>query len=329
MNRTIRNLRLNSITLLSAFAILCLFTATSQAAPRPAAVPDDYVITPFGYFHPSCVQALGEKETVFSDGRVLRADGSVKAAPACDFPHFSPAGEKIEQGMEGVTARQLIAGGETAPNISGWLEYISTTTSTSYGEIAATWTVPAAPSTYAGQTLFFFPGFEDINDVVTIVQPVMQFGPSEAGGGEYWSMASWNCCFGGQTWHSPLKTINAGDTLFGEVLPACPKKKAQSCTTWKIVTEDETIAKKTVLNQSNPDGQTWNWAFGAVAEVYGVSECSDFPANTSLALTVQLYDAGFNQISEPGWTASPAGNGVTPQCSYGLNVTDTVETLEY
>jgi hypothetical protein len=331
MKCTMGILRRSLVTALAVMALICFSAINVLATTRPTAVPEDYVITPFGYFHPSCVQGLAENELLLSDGRVQRADGSFKAAQSCSFPHFSPSGEKIAQG---VTAREMTAldsttASEIAPVIRGWVEYVSTTTSTSYGEISATWTVPAAPSTYEDQTVFFFPGFEDTNDIVTIVQPVLQYGPSQAGGGDYWSIASWNCCYGGQTWYSSLKKVSVGDTISGEILPACPKKKAASCTTWKIITEDETTLKKSTLNQSSADGQTWNWAFGAVLEAYGVKQCSDFPTTTSLALTVQVFNASFDQISDPGWSASPASAGLTPQCSYGLNVTDSVETLEY
>ena len=37
---------------------------------RPASVPSGYVITPFGYFHPSCVRQVNEGETLLGDGRI-------------------------------------------------------------------------------------------------------------------------------------------------------------------------------------------------------------------------------------------------------------------
>jgi len=35
---------------------------------RPPQVPEGYVITPFGYFHPSCVLRAVEGETLLADG---------------------------------------------------------------------------------------------------------------------------------------------------------------------------------------------------------------------------------------------------------------------
>ncbi len=57
---------------------------------RPASVPSDYVITPFGYFHPSCVREIKEGETVLADGRIRFNDGTEEAAaPFCNFPRYS------------------------------------------------------------------------------------------------------------------------------------------------------------------------------------------------------------------------------------------------
>lgn len=300
--------------------------ANSLAAPgagRPAEVPEGYVITPFGYFHPSCVLQLAEGETLLADGRVEHADGAVEAkAPVCGYPHYTPEGSLVTGGRTGSSGRNL-------PIVSGWLEFVAATTSTSYGEIAATWTVPPQPGTIDNQTLFFFPGLEDINDVQSIVQPVLQFGQSAAGGGNHWAMASWNCCMQGTAWYSPLKKVSPGDTILGTITPTCKKLVQDYCATWKIVSEDETTGKKSVLNKTPAEGQVWNWGFGAVLEVYGVKQCSDFPANNSVVFTVELYDQNRDVISNPGWVGTPAGAGTNPYCNYGLNVTDTEETLEY
>ena len=63
-------------------------TKTPVAGPdRPANVPDGYVITPFGYFHPSCVQSLAKGERLMADGRLQHANGSVQEkAGVCNYP---------------------------------------------------------------------------------------------------------------------------------------------------------------------------------------------------------------------------------------------------
>ena len=335
MSKCIQKLNDCSLVGLAVLAVLFMFSASLSgqgpalasnvaiAGPdRPSEVPEGFAITPFGYFHPSCVFRIEEGETLLADGRVAHADGTVEAtAPVCSYPHYTPTGLLVP-----VDARE--ASGAQAPVIRGWLEYVSATTSTSYGEIIATWSVPPPPATNEAQTLFFFPGLEDYSDEISIVQPVLQFGSSAGGGGNYWVVASWNCCINGVTWYSRLLKVSTGDTIVGTIKSDC-KAGLEYCANWKVISEDQTTGKKTTLAKTPAEGQVWNWGFGAVVEVYGVKQCSDFPADTSLVFTVQLYDQNRNLISNPGWTGTPAGAGTSPWCNYGLNVTATEETVEY
>ena len=295
-----------------------LASGLTVAGPdRPATVPAGYVITPFGYFHPSCTFRIEEGETLLADGRVNGANGTVAArVPVCSYAHYTRTGLPVAANARPTTrARE--------PVIHGWLESVQAITSTWYGGITATWTVPPEPAASDNQTLFFFPGFEDTINNLSIVQPVLQWywpGP--------WTLASWNCCLAGNVFESrPLKA-KPGDAIFGAVVPMC-KKGSGYCPDWKIVSENQTTGRKTAIRKAALEGQVWNWAFGAVLEVYGVKQCSDFPANNSVAFSVQLYDQNRQLIADPGWTGMPADPGTDPSCPYGLTVTPTEETLEY
>jgi len=293
----------------------------SSLMNRPANVPEDYVITPFGYFHPSCVQMVAEGHMLLADGRIQHPDGAIDAAPVCFYPHFTSTGLMLP-----VDVKELR--GIHAPTISGWLESVSATTTSSYGKIVGTWKVPPAPTSNDGQLLYFFPGFEDINNVISIVQPVMQWGVGYAGGGAYWLVASWNCCINGMTWYSPLLDVNVGDTIRGSIVPTC-KPGTINCPTWNVVSADVTTGTKTTLAKTSADGQVWNWAFGAVSEDYGVMKCSDFPANYGLTFTVQLYDQNGTLITTPGWQGGQWITSPIPKCRYGTKITNTRETVNY
>jgi hypothetical protein len=293
----------------------------AAASTRPPQVPENYVITPFGYFHPSCVQHVAEGETLLQDGRIQHADGRVDTiAPVCDYPRYSPQGALLTSGN--------MAGTGTPPTTNGWVESLSAITGTSYGRLTATWRTPPLPSANNGQTLFFFPGFEDINHVISIVQPVLQFGPSGAGGGNYWAAASWNCCISGVADYSTLIRVSSGDSILGWIGSTCAPGGI-SCPTWNVVTQDRTTGAKTTLSKTPSDGQVWNWAFGAVMEVYNVVQCTNYPRNKGVTFSVRLYDQNLVQISNPGWTENPAGPGITPNCSFGLNSTASQETVNY
>jgi len=285
---------------------------------RPPQVPEGYVITPFGYFHPSCVLRAVEGETLLADGRIEHADGTADAnAPACGYPRYSPSGALVTEGFLKVNDREV-------PTVNGWLESIWIDTSTSYGKVSSTWPVPPQPSINNGETLFLFNGLEDIDAVQSILQPVLQWyapGP--------WAVASWNCCLKGITVESTPVPVNPGDTILGTISSSC-KAGTTYCAKWNIVSKDQTTGKKTTLSKTPSDGQIWNWAFGAVMEIYGVTECSDFPkGNKSTVFTTQVYDQNLNVISSPSWTAAPAGTNTKPKCGYGLTVAPTQETLKY
>ena len=295
--------------------------AQSLAGPhRPAGVPDGYVITPFGYFHPTCVLKVAQGETLLADGRIIqRADGTLENLPECKYAHYAASGEIVAAGATQVES----------PTVNGWVESASVTTSTSYGEIVATWTVPPAPTSVVGQTVFFFPGMEDSNDVVSIIQPVLQFGPSAAGGGNYWAIASWNCCPSGTADYSTVVNVNAGDTIQGTVKSTC-SAGTESCATWDITTADETSGKSTTLTNSPSEGQTFNWAFGGVLEAYNIAQCSDYPPNASITFqNIALYNDSFTLISNPAWSMTYWATSETPQCDYSGQVSATKVTLYY
>jgi hypothetical protein len=309
----------------AAFALcLALFTVTMAYAQmpaglnRPAGVPEGYVVTPFGYFHPSCVEHLAEGDTLLVDKRMIQhADGTLTNIMACDYPHYTARGEVI------------VADTRMEPPAIGhsWIVDAETTTATSYGEISATWTVPPDPIYYDSQKVIFFPGLEDINDVVTILQPVLNWNNDFT---EAWSIASWNCCVSGKANESSPVHVYKGDTILGTVKSTC-SAGTLSCPTWNVTTLDQTLGKSTALNSTSSYGQTFNWAFAGALEVYYIASCYDYPPTQAQSQTfnVTLYDDNFNVISNPGWYINNRSSGLTPQCNYGGTVSPTQVTLDY
>jgi hypothetical protein len=296
---------------LTAATIFVAGLTAAQALPpagpnRPATVPADYVITPFGYFHASCVAHLAQGDVVRQDENAIRhADGSSEAMSACAFPHYDAAGVKVTLDTPGVKA----------PSIShAWLEYASVTTTSSYGELSANWIVPPAPTGNDGQTVYLFPGMEDYQDVVTIIQPVLGWNSDFASA---WGIASWNCCVTGTVYESNPVKVNAGDNIFGEMIDTCATGTL-SCPTWDVVTEDVTSGASTKLTHTSSQGQTFNWAFAGALEVYNIAHCRDFPPSNSASFyNLALYNDSFAKIASPGWTVTKLSTGVNPQCSYG------------
>lgn len=296
-----------------------LAQAQRLAGPnRPSAVPAGYVITPFGYFHPSCVRGVASGETVLADGRVQHTDGTADAiAPVCSYAHYTAHGEVV-------TGRQSSADPPTIGH--SWIEDGSTTTSTSYGKLNATWVVPSAPTTNDGQTVYLFPGMMDLNTDETIIQPVLGWNSFL---GEVWTIASWNCCPSGTANYSKPVQVNTGNTINGTIKSTCPPG-IESCSQWDIGTQDQTTHKSTTLRNTPSEGQTFNWAQSGALEVYEIVQCSDYPAIGATTFSkVALYDYNFQRIANPGWSITDYYGGLSPQCNYGGETTATSVTLDY
>ena len=300
-----------------AFTLLVAGLTIAQApagSRRPAAVPADFVITPFGYFHPSCVNHLAKGDVLHTDEKSIQhANGTSTKIPECAYPHYTSDGEAIT-GDEPA---------ENPPSIGhSHVETVTATTTTAYGAMDETFIVPPPPVDDDGQTLFFYFGLQDINDVVTVLQPVVGW---NADFGSAWGMASWNCCVNGATNESSPLQVNSGDEIIGQIENTCgpPPHAKEACPTWNVFAIDNTLealldtSYATGLTATSSYGQTFNWAFSAVMEVYNIARCQDYPASSRLSFyELYLYNYKFAVINSPKWTTTVA-SGLSPVCGYG------------
>jgi hypothetical protein len=286
-------------------------TDASSSAARPASVPGDYVVTPNGYFHPSCVHRIDRGETLEPGGVITRADGTSRRVAACRFPHYASDGAEV--------ARNEVPALPTVPPqtdvINGWVAYASYVVprARSAWYVAADMSVPEEPTLHSGQTIYFFPGLEDLQNVQTIVQPVLGW---NAFNDNRWTMASWNCCMDGQTWHSAPIAVAAGVTLEGEATGTNCSDAV--CDDWAIVTRDPSNGHETTLNTSGFN-QAFDWVFGAVLEVYGVSQCGHYPATGSIEFS--QFAARYPRIPHPRLAIEKHDWDITlvprsPDCGY-------------
>ena len=96
----------------------------------PIGVPAGYVVTPSGYFHPSCVKQLAKGETLEANGRVIRhADGALENILACNYPHYNAKGEVIDVGSSEENP---------LPTSHSWIEDVNVVSPTSYGDRKST-----------------------------------------------------------------------------------------------------------------------------------------------------------------------------------------------
>ena len=288
-----------------------------ETSQRPQGVPTDYVVTPNGFFSPSCVQRVEEGETLHADGSIEAANGMVRKPALCTQAHYRFDGSRVEPNgsfsLPPIQARQ--------PTINGWVEDANYSSSVNIGKLVATWKVPSTPTNRSGQTDYFFPGLEQLPTVESILQPVLGYG---AFSGTVWTLSSWNCCVSGTTYYSGPINVNAGDTILGTT--QC--KAANSCSTWTITSKDVTTNKSTTLT-TKPYGNLL-WVFGGVMEVYGVSSCNQLPASSPLTYSsIAVYNTAFTKISNTPWGADYPVGSTSPQCSYNVSHTSSSVTLKY
>jgi hypothetical protein len=307
-----QNWRTVIVVAIAAVSVVSFMTA-AQALPlagpnRPATVPENYVITPFGYFDPSCVTHLAKGDVLRHDKKAIEhANGTYDNMTVCAYPHYTADGEQVIGDERAVQP----------PKIGhSWIEYASITTTSAYGQIYGEWDVPPAPSNNDGQTLFLFNGLEDYNDVVTILQPVLGWNSDYASA---WGIASWNCCEKGTVYEATPAHVNSGDHLLGYVFDNCAPG-TKTCSSWDVVTVDEQNGNFSQLTDTGNFGQTFNWAFGGVLEVYNIVQCGDYPPPDNLGgigfYNQSVLNDNFKAIT-PAWKVTNVSGGLTPQCSYG------------
>jgi hypothetical protein len=175
---------------------------------------------------------------------------------------------------------------------SGWIVYTdwSNDTGNPLSSFATTWIVPPAPTTQSGQTIFLFNG---IQNSTMIYQPVLQWGVSAAGGGDYWGVSSWYADGqGGVAFHSQLVQVNPGDVLVGIMTLS-----GQSGSAFNYDCQFQGIAN-TLLPIQNVQELTW---CAETLEAYGITQCSDYPGTSETAMTSISLQTG-NVNPAIAWT---------------------------
>jgi hypothetical protein len=140
---------------------------------------------------------------------------------------------------------------------------------------ATEWVVPPAPATSSGQIVFLFNGIQNTGANFGILQPVLQWGVSAAGGGAYWAVASWYVTSGGQAFHTNLIRVNPGTKLLGIM-----KQTGAAGGKFNYSSEFHGIANTTLpVTGIAP----LHWA-NETLECYSLTKCSDFPATTATTM---------------------------------------------
>eukprot|EP01103_Thecamoeba_quadrilineata_P005577 TRINITY_DN15354_c0_g1_i1.p1 TRINITY_DN15354_c0_g1~~TRINITY_DN15354_c0_g1_i1.p1 ORF type:complete len:292 (-),score=39.87 TRINITY_DN15354_c0_g1_i1:67-942(-) len=228
----------------------------------------DYVLTPGGYRHIDCVHQVNSDEIASkqSDGSFIitsKTGESDRVIPACLHDKQIPSNNLP---------------GKLPAN--GWQVFTYFNGTSGLNILNGTWNVPPAPASYNSQTVFLFTSLVNQawnpTDTPTIeediIQPVLQYGTSQAGGGKYWSAASWYV--GATALYTKLIKVDVGDIIFGAMVEDPEKHGSWTIITTLVGGETQSLTVDNLLTQDEP------WAT-VTLEVYGVNTCDDLPNQNS------------------------------------------------
>ncbi|KAJ7769508.1 hypothetical protein B0H16DRAFT_1452689 [Mycena metata] len=156
-------------------ATLLLTFAHAASSTGTALVPGGYHINPNSYGIPA-------------DGSLARVGGEIHIfAPNGTVVHKATAGKALPPSRVKRAVTPLPTGND-AWDVYAWG---LNSECQPVGSVTSTWEVPSVPARDDGQTLFLFLGMEPTDGADEILEAVLQYGPSEAGGGAFRSLASW------------------------------------------------------------------------------------------------------------------------------------------
>ncbi|KAF8203484.1 hypothetical protein K438DRAFT_2101044 [Mycena galopus ATCC 62051] len=243
--------------------LLGLLTASALASPAATKV-----LTPGGYRLSTDVYEVpagGRVAHVGNDVHLIGADGTVL--------YVAP----------NVTTAATPAVESPPPEQSGWITYASwlNTSPSPISNFSTTYTVPAPPNTYHGQTVYLFNSIEP-STFDAILQPVLQYGVSPAGGGQYWSVATWYL-YGPLVFYTPLVQVRIGQPLNGLI-----SLVGATGSTYSYTAQYSNIPG-TLLRTDNVEELTWA---SETLEAYGITAASDYPPGASAFYEINLRFAG-------------------------------------
>ncbi|KAJ6484257.1 hypothetical protein C8R45DRAFT_1075439 [Mycena sanguinolenta] len=188
-----------------------------------------------------------------------------------------------------------------APEETGWVAYASfLNTGAAIGSFKATWSVPPAPANFDGQTLFLFNSIEPAT-FDAIMQPVLQYGGSAAGGGEYWAVANWYL-YGDNTFFTTPVQVNPGQQLVGEV--------GLVGTSGNTYNYNSAFTNLDVPSLTVDGGEELQWAT-ITLETYSTTSSRDYPTGSTVfsGINLELSNGQFPSIN---WAVqSDPSDGIT------------------
>jgi hypothetical protein len=190
---------------------------------------------------------------------------------------------------------------------NAWIVYSqwNLTGSEPIASFSTTWVVPPEPASDDGQTIYLFNGMEQASGTEWILQPVLQWGPSQEGGGNYWAIGNWYVPPPNQgltAQKTALITVNPGDVVQGVMTLTSVSGNEYSYTS--------SFAGHPSIDLTVTDIPQLTAAYETL-ECYGLTSCSDYPATAMTA----MYDIEI-KTGTPGSTSTDATLSWSPVVNF-------------
>jgi hypothetical protein len=249
------------------------------------------VLTPGGYRHPSLVHHLPEGHKVRRRKRELQI---------------------VHRRTQRIVARYSFAP-EAVPDPiipglgSGWATSVSwlNPTGTPISQFTTTWTVPPDPAAGdAGQVVYLFNGLQN-PEGTNLMQPVLQWGATQLGGGPYWTISNWYIDDSGHAVHSHFLQVPSGDVLTGVI--------ARGPDSGGLCSYTVGFQEYPYLNVPAAGVDPSPLAV-EVLESYHIGDCSEYPPTPSTSAS-SIFIAADGTAPVIGWTPHNSNTGCNEHCT--------------
>ncbi|WP_160714911.1 hypothetical protein [Chitinophaga solisilvae] len=245
---------------------------TATAGVHPSAAHPDEVLTPGGWRPASKTGSIGSGQYLdASNDRLVKRSTTGRGILSDYGPVENKAGH-----LPDYPTNVNIPKDRALPLGSGWITYTYWTnpSATPISYFSTSWVVPPAPTTNSGQTIFLFNGLQNAS---YILQPVLQWGVSAAGGGNYWAIANWYVDgANGTALYSNLIRVNPGTSLQGIMTLTGSSGTKYSYTSAFAGYPSITLTVNNVAKLY--------WAAESM-EAYSVATCNNYPATAKTRLS--------------------------------------------
>jgi len=277
-----------------------------------------YVRTPKGLAWDKCViKVPSGTHIIQEEGKAVKLE-----YPDGKYEFVKPCSKKVLPQNHFTKKSNLKARDSPDDGWQAWTAFNNINNAT-FDVFTGSFSVPPVPNGWDGGILYMFTGLQNDNWVpingefptppgFDIIQPVLQFGQSPAGGGSFWALASWYVTLDSNVFFSDLENVNAGDIIFGNMSRTAP-------TTWFISGGVVGSGQSTSISATDPRLLNQAWAY-CTLEVYDIDDCSnDFPPSGSAIKFTQLalYDQGGKHQVIPTWQSL---NNQGDHCQANANI---------